>query len=149
MWRGMRNQVSIKPIVYTSTHRVKFSELDPYDHVSTGRYATYYVDHRMESLRDDIGWDLTTLRTLPFMVWIRRLEIDFLRPTRGEQEITITSFVREFRGPDAIIECTMTDAARNSLSRCVMTVAHVDKETNRATDWPPDRMALFRDNGPS
>ena len=50
MWRGMRNQVSIKPIVYASTHRVKFSELDPYDRVSTGRYATYYVDHRMESL---------------------------------------------------------------------------------------------------
>jgi acyl-CoA thioester hydrolase len=24
-----------------------------------------------------------------------------------------------------------------------MIVAHVDKETNRATDWPPDLMALF------
>jgi acyl-CoA thioester hydrolase len=24
-----------------------------------------------------------------------------------------------------------------------MTVAHVDRETNRATDWPPDRMAVF------
>ena len=110
--------MSKKPIVYTSTHRVKFSELDPYDHVSTGRYATYYVDHRMESLRDDIGWDLKT----------------------------ITSFVREFRGADAIVECTMTDAAGNSLSRCLMTVAHVDKETNRATDWPADRMALFLEN---
>jgi acyl-CoA thioester hydrolase len=138
--------MSKKPIVYTSTHRVKFSELDPYDHVSTGRYATYYVDHRMESLRDDIGWDLKTLRTLPFMVWIRHLEIDFLRPARGDQEITITSFVREFRGADAVVECTMTDAAGNSLSRCLMTVAHVDKETNRATDWPADRMALFLEN---
>jgi acyl-CoA thioester hydrolase len=24
-----------------------------------------------------------------------------------------------------------------------MTVAHVDKTTNRATDWPPELMALF------
>jgi acyl-CoA thioester hydrolase len=24
-----------------------------------------------------------------------------------------------------------------------MTVAHVDRQTNRATDWPPDLMALF------
>jgi acyl-CoA thioester hydrolase len=24
-----------------------------------------------------------------------------------------------------------------------MTVAHVDKETSRATDWPADAMALF------
>ena len=43
--------MSKAPIVYRSTHRIKFSELDPYNHVSTGRYATYYVDHRMEGLR--------------------------------------------------------------------------------------------------
>ena len=131
------------PIVYKSTHRVKFSELDPYDHVGTGKYATYYVDHRMEGLRDYIGWDLKTLNTLPFRVWVRRMEIDFLRPARGDQEITIASFVREFRGPDALIECTMVDSDGRNVSRCVMTVAHVDKETGRATDWPPDLMTLF------
>jgi acyl-CoA thioester hydrolase len=135
--------MSKAPIVFRTTHRVKFSELDPYNHVSTGRYATYYADHRMEGLRDKIGWDLKTLGTLPFMVWVRRMEIDFIRPVWGDQEITITSFVREFRGPDALIECTMIDAAGKNLSRCLMTVAHVDRETNRATDWPPDLQALF------
>ena len=30
-----------------------------------------------------------------------------------------------------------------------MTVAHVDKETNRATDWPADRMALFLEKRPT
>jgi acyl-CoA thioester hydrolase len=49
------------PIVYGTTHRIRFSELDPYNHVNTGEYATYYVDHRMEGLRDNIGWDLKTL----------------------------------------------------------------------------------------
>jgi acyl-CoA thioester hydrolase len=29
-----------------------------------------------------------------------------------------------------------------------MIVAHVDKETNRATDWPPDLMALFFEKTP-
>jgi acyl-CoA thioester hydrolase len=135
--------VSKAPIVYKTTHRIRFSELDPYNHVNTGHYATYYVDHRMEALRDYVGWDLKTLETLPFMVWVRRMEIDFLRPARGDQEITITSFVREFRGPDALIECTMIDSSRQNLSRCLMTVAHVDKQTNRATDWAPDLMALF------
>jgi acyl-CoA thioester hydrolase len=65
------------PIVYKSTRRIKFSELDPHGHVSMGNYATYYVDHRMEGLRDYVGWDLKTLGTLPFMVWVRRIEIDF------------------------------------------------------------------------
>ena len=131
------------PVVFKTTHRVKFSELDPYNHVGTGRYATYFVDHRMEGLRERLGWDLKTLATLPFMVWVRRIEIDFLRPLRGDQEIVITSFVREFRGPDAFIECTMADANGVQVSRCLMTVAHVDRPTNRATDWPPDLMALF------
>ena len=131
------------PIVYRTTHRIRFSELDPYNHVSTGKYATYYADHRMEGLRDHVGWDLKTLGTLPFMVWVRRMEIDFLRPARGDQEIVITSYVREFRGPDAIIECAMVDPAGKNVSRCLMTVAYVDKETNRAADWPADLMALF------
>jgi acyl-CoA thioester hydrolase len=134
------------PIVFKTTHRIKFSELDPYNHVSTGRYATYYVDHRMEGLRDRLGWDMKALATLPFMVWVRRLEIDFLRPARGDQEIAITSFVREFRGPDALIECSMVDASGVEVSRCRMTVAHVDRQTNRATDWPRDVMARFFEN---
>ena len=131
------------PIGYRTSHRIKFSELDPYNHVGTGRYATYYVDHRMEGLREHLGWDLKTLGTLPFMTWVRRLEIDFIRPARGDQEITITSFVSGFSGPDALIECTMVDADGKTLSRCLMTVAHVDKQTNRATDWPPDLAARF------
>ena len=45
------------------------------------------------------------------MVWVRRMEVDFLRPAVGDQEITITSFVREFLGPDAYIECSMVDEA--------------------------------------
>jgi acyl-CoA thioester hydrolase len=77
------------------------------------------------------------------MVWVRRIEIDFLRPVQGDQEITITSFVREFRGPDALIECTMVGSDDTVAARCLMTVAHVDKQANRATDWPPERMAMF------
>jgi acyl-CoA thioester hydrolase len=135
--------MSPAPLLFSSTHRIRFSDLDPYNHVSTANYATYFVDHRMQGLRDFIGWDLATLETLPFMVWVRRLEIDFVRPAGSDQEITITSFVREFRGTDALIECSMLDTAGKTLARCLMTVAHVDKETRRATDWPPERMALF------
>jgi acyl-CoA thioester hydrolase len=90
-----------------------------------------------------MGWDLKTLAKLPFMVWVRRMEVDFLRPAVGDQEITITSFVREFRGSDAHIECMMLDESGNTLSRCLMIVACVDKRTNRAKDWPLDTQTLF------
>ncbi len=135
--------MTTSPIVFKSAHRIQFSDLDPYNHLGTGKYATYFVDHRMMGLQDHIGWDLAALAKLPFMVWVRRVEIDFIRPVLGDQEVTITSFVREFSGPDAVIECTMTDAAGKALSRCLMTATHVDKATNRGSDWPPDRIALF------
>ncbi len=135
--------MSKTPVIYKSMHRIKFSELDPYNHLRTEVYAGYYVDHRTDGLRRYVGWDLETLAKLPFMVWVRRMEVDFIRPAIGDQEITITSFVREFRGSDAHIECKMLDEVGREFSRCLMIVACVDKGTNRAIDWPVDIMALF------
>ncbi len=138
--------MSKTPVIYKSTHRINFSDLDPYNHMRTAAYAAYYVDHRMNGLRECVGWDLKTLAKLPFMVWVRRMEVDYLRPVIGDQEITITSFVREFRGPDAHIECSMVDETGKNVSRCLMIVAYVDKSSNRAMDWPADTMALFFEN---
>jgi len=135
--------VSPNPIVFKTVHRILFSDLDPYEHMSTGNYAIYFVDHRMQGLRDRLGWDMATMRTAPFMAFVRRLEIDFLKPVLPDQEVTITSFVRDFSGPDAVVECTMSDAGGKPLSRCLMTVAHVDRATRRSTPWPPERAALF------
>jgi len=132
-----------RPVVYKTAHRINFSDLDPYNHLRTALYSAYYVDHRMIGLREHAGWDLRTLATLPFMTWVRRMEVDFVKPVVGDQAITISSFVREFQGPDAHIECTMSDEAGTPLSRCLMVVACVDKHTNRAMDWPSDARALF------
>lgn len=132
-----------KPVVYETTHRVAFSELDPFQHLSTGNYARYFTDHRMQGLAKYAGWDLQTLGTLGFMTWLRRMEIDFIKPVGADQKITITSFVREFHGPDAMIECTMTDAAGTTASTCFMVVAYVDARTRRATAWPDEFQALF------
>jgi acyl-CoA thioester hydrolase len=131
------------PVVYESKHRIKFSELDPYDHLGTSAYSRYYVDHRMDGLREHVGWDLKTLGQLPFMIWVRRMEVDFLRPVVGDQEITIRSFVRGFIGSDAQIECSMVDEGGNKVSTCLMIVANVDRTTRRAQDWPAQTMALF------
>jgi acyl-CoA thioester hydrolase len=131
------------PVVFTSKQRVTFSDLDPYNHVGTAVYARYFVDHRMNCLRDYVGWDLKALAQLPFMIWVKSMEIDYLKPAVGDQELTITSFVREFKGSEAFIECTMADNAQQDISRCLMVVACVDKSTNRSMPWPEEAIALF------
>jgi len=131
------------PVVFTSKLRITFSDLDPYNHVGTAHYARYFVDHRMNGLRDHLGWDLETLAQLPFAIWVKRMEIDFLKPALGDQEITINSYVREFVGSEVFIECTMADGAGRDISRCLMVVACVDKRTNRSMEWPDDAKAIF------
>jgi acyl-CoA thioester hydrolase len=42
----------------------------------------------------------------------------------------------------------MVDSAGKTVSRCLMTVAHIDKKTSRATDWPPDLMEVFFEQEP-
>lgn len=138
-----------KPIVYETSHQVSFSDLDPYGHMTTGRYATYFTDHRMQGLSENLGWTLPALEGLPFMAWVRRMEIDFIRSARPDQKIVITSFVRDFRGPDALVECSMLDSAGKVLALCVMIVAYVEKATSRAADWPSELQALFFHDGPS
>lgn len=135
--------MSSPPLIFTSKLRVPFSDLDPFHHVGTAVYARYFVDHRTNGLRDEVGWGLAAFAQLPFMTWVKRLEIDYLRSAVGDQELTITSFVREFRGSDADIECTMADEAGAAISRCRMVVACVDKRTRKPMDWPPEAMALF------
>jgi hypothetical protein len=47
----------------------------------------------------------------------RRSEVDFIRPAQGDQEIAITSFVREFQGPDALIPIGRPTSWRGSFQR--------------------------------
>ena len=137
--------MSKAPKIYKSTHRIKFSDLDPYRHMRTAMYGAYYVDHRMDALREQAGWDLRTLERLPFMTFVKRLDIEFIRPVVGDQEIGIASYVREFVGPEAHIECSMTDATGGVVSQGHMIVAYVDKQTNRSADWPAEVAALFHE----
>jgi acyl-CoA thioester hydrolase len=135
------------PLVFRSKLRVTFADLDPYNHVGTALYARYFIDHRMNGLRDYLGWDLKTLAQLPFMTWVKRMEIDYLNPALADQELTISSFVREIKGSDAFIECVMSDEAGRDISRCIMVVACVDKRTNSSMDWPGEATALFFHDG--
>lgn len=139
----IRTEMPKNPVVYETLRPMRFSDLDPYNHVRAEVYSSCYIDHRMDGLRQYIGWDTKTLAELPFMLWVRRMEIDFLRSVVGDQVMTITSFVREFCGPDAYIECSMADESGRPVSRCLMVVACIDRNTKRAIDWPADAMALF------
>lgn len=128
--------MSKAPAIYRSTHRIRFSDLDPYKHMRTAMYSAYYMDHRLDAVREQAGWDIKTLEELPFMVFTRRLDIEFLRPVIGDQEISIASFVREFVDSDAHVECCMSDASGNEVSKCHFLITYVDRASRKPAPWP-------------
>jgi len=136
------------PVVWKNKFRVKFAELDPYRHVAAEIYSGYYMDHRYTVLRENIGWDFKTIMKLPFAIWVQKMDIEYLLPIFGDEEITVSSFIREFVGFQAFTEFEMTNSQGAVVSRCKIVGACIDKKTLRPMDWPPEVVALaFKEEG--
>ena len=69
--------------------------------------------------------------------------------TRRDVDATLLGTKAITSRPESSVEPTpsssvvMVGAAGKEISRCLMTVAYVDKATTRAKDWPADVSALF------
>ena len=135
--------MSERPAVHRTTHRIRFSDLDPYGHMRTAAYGAYFIDHRMDAIRELAGWDIRRLAELPFLVFTKRMEVDFVRPVSGDQVVTITSVAQGFEGADALIECVMEDERAATMARCRFVFTYIDRATGRPADWPPEAVEPF------
>ncbi len=135
--------MSVTPAIHRTTHRIRFSDLDPYGHMRTAAYAAYFIDHRMDAIRELAGWDIASLGDLPFLVFTKRMDIDFVRPVAGDQVVTISSQARDFEGADANIECTMDDETGRTMARCRFVFTFIDRATGRPAEWTADAVAPF------
>jgi acyl-CoA thioesterase FadM len=93
----LHSSPDVTPIQFKTTHRVRVSDLDPYDHMTTASDAGYFIDHRMEGLAEVIGWDLATVGALPFLMWTRRLEVEFILAARRDRAVFRARTARQER----------------------------------------------------
>lgn len=125
-----------KPIVFHTTHRAKFSEVDPYGHVNTQHYLAYFLDHRFTGCRENLGLDLKEIGKLPILFPTTSVTIDFKRPILGDEEFSIESKVVEVSEQKCIVECSMTKSNKDIASTCRFEFTCVDKKTGKTTPWP-------------
>ncbi len=74
--------------------RVRFSELDPYDHVNHAAYVNYLETGRIEALRHQ-GLDLSRLRDEGALLVAVELQARFLRPAFGGEELVVRTAVEK------------------------------------------------------
>lgn len=80
--------------VHTTSVKVRFYELDPYDHVNHTNYFSYFETARIEYL-SEMGWGLDVLKTQGWQFVVVELHARFLAAARYGEELTIRTWIEE------------------------------------------------------
>ncbi|MFV1961807.1 MAG: acyl-CoA thioesterase [Acidimicrobiia bacterium] len=108
--------------VHTTSLKVRFYELDPYDHVNHTNYFSYFETARIEYLTDK-GWGLMVLKDRGMQLVVVEIHARFLAAARYGEELTIHTWVdqagrvkstwqqRMVRGDDEVARLTVLFAA--------------------------------------
>ena len=80
--------------VHTTTLKVRFYELDPYDHVNHTNYFSYFETARIEFLAEK-GLGLDVLKERGFQLVVVELHARFLAAASYGEELTIHTWVVE------------------------------------------------------
>lgn len=107
--------------VFTTSVKVRFYELDPYDHVNHTNYFSYFETARIEYL-SEMGWGLDVLKERGWQFVVVEISARFLAAARYGQELTIHTWVEDagrvkstwrqtmLRGDEEVARITVTAA---------------------------------------
>jgi acyl-CoA thioester hydrolase len=131
------------PRIFKSVHHMRFSEMDPYGHMNTTHYLTYFLEHRFECMRKQLGWDLKTISEMPQAFLTVSAKVDYLRPVRPDQEFEITSYLNAAGTTKVQLLGEMKLADGKIAAKLELIVVCFDKASQRVIHWPPGLVELF------
>lgn len=117
----MAGQVPSDREVHTTTLKVRFYELDPYDHVNHTNYFSYFETARIEYLTE-MGWGLDILKQNRQQFVVVEIKARFLAAARYGEELTIKTWIENvgrvksewhqlmFRGDEVVADLAVVAA---------------------------------------
>ena len=76
--------------------RVRFSDLDPYNHVNHARYLSFFEMARVDLL-DEMGFSMDQLAAMGLQIVLVEANIRYYTPARLGDRVRITTKVREVK----------------------------------------------------
>ena len=125
--------------VHTTTLKVRFYELDPYDHVNHTNYFGYFETARIEYLAE-MGWGMDVLKDKGVQIVVAELQAKFLAAARFGEALTIRTWVDEVARVRSIWKQVMTRGEDEVLARLTVTAAFTDLD-GRPRRVPDEFMA--------
>jgi len=129
---------------HRTQHRVRFHELDPYDHVNHAMYVTYFEIGRVDALAA-VELGLTALKEVGYQLVVTRLDVRFRKAATAGDDLVISTGVSDFgrastvwsqeihRGGDRIASGTVTAA-----------ITDTDGRPTRPPTWIIERLEALR-----
>ncbi|REK12625.1 MAG: acyl-CoA thioesterase [Actinobacteria bacterium] len=117
----MAGQVPSDREVHTTTLKVRFYELDPYDHVNHTNYFSYFETARIEYLTE-MGWGLDILKQNGQQFVVVEIKARFHAAARYGEELTIKTWIEDvgrvksewhqlmFRGDEVVADLAVVAA---------------------------------------
>jgi acyl-CoA thioester hydrolase len=87
-------QLPVDREVHTSSVKVRFYELDPYDHVNHTNYFSYFETARIDYLTH-MGWGLDRLKEQGWQLVVVELNARFSAAARFGEELTIHTWIED------------------------------------------------------
>ena len=87
--------MSPQPIIYQKEMQIRFSDLDPYNHVNAANYLNLVATSRLFFLEQDLNTPLSTFTKKGIGWYLKSSKIDYLRPIVGIGSILCKSHVKE------------------------------------------------------
>jgi len=94
-------------MVHRTELKVRFYELDPYDHVNHTAYFGYFETARVEAL-ESMGWGLHRLKELGVQIVVVEMTARFETPALAGDTVTVQSEVLEVKRASSRWRQTMT-----------------------------------------
>ena len=108
-------------------------------------YVSYFLTHRFTALRERFDLGLQAIDALPYAIYTKHMELDFLRPVLGDRSFSISSVVTSHAAKTCRIECKMFDERDRTFATCLFDFTCVDKKSGKSMHWPEGFLERFYD----
>ncbi len=126
-----------KSIIYDGYVDVRFSDLDPYNHVNFNLYPEYVITTRWHYTKKVFGMEPNdwVIQNLGF--FIKEVNTRYKKPIMGTQRVYCSSFVAKHEGPQIFVEFEIRNEDKSTLyAQGGFTFVSMDLKAQRPISLP-------------
>lgn len=121
----------------TMTFRVRYAETDQMGIVHHANYPVYYEMGRTEMFRE-IGLPYDEMERRGIMLPLVNLHCDYKKPAYYDQELTLTTMVKEMPSTRIRFDYRLTNQAGETINEGYTTLVFMDSQKRRPVRIPTD-----------